>query len=527
MQKRIYRDNQRHIRETTEVTDPQFAGYERRYNRAVARYQRRVRIPDVGRAMLGASVVLVGDYHTLDQSQRSFMRVLRTFAAFRRPMAVALECVVSSKQKQLDEFMRGEISEQEFARHVGFRKRWFFDLWPHYRVIFDWLKENSVSVIGIESDAHADMTLKERDVFMSQQIVSWCCQHPDATLFVLVGDLHLAPQHLRREIARCARRQGIKLPVLTLYQNSPAIYWQLSRRNVIDEIMVVKLSKNEFCRLHTPPIIAQQSYLNWLYHDEGHIDWIDAKASFIEILRQIARVIGLKLPAHHEEIDVYTCGDLSFLPHLSRRRGVSRRELSAIRRQVRHSESYFFAKAPLVYIANVSINHAAEEASHYLKFLCAGLEKPRSRADAFYANVLHEALGFFGSKLINSKRKCARAADFRREIGFLEKSGLTLARRLEAETARLFLRHEKIMIAGKFFKSNQIAMMSPAVFISLSHAIGYDLGDRLYHAFMGGKISAEKIRQIYQDPWLGDGVPARAYLAAIQPIRRLRRPEKV
>ena len=82
-------------------------------------------------------------------------------------------------------------------------------------------------------------------------------------------------------------------------------------------------------------------------------------------------------------------------------------------RQVASSESYFIPRIPLVYLANLSINHVSEEATHFLKHLCVAAELPTDPIDRFYANTLHEAIGFFGSKVINHKRKAATEIDFR------------------------------------------------------------------------------------------------------------------
>ena len=288
----------------------------------------------------------------------------------------------------------------------------------------------------------------------------------------------------------------------------------------------MKLGNREYCRMHTPPIIVQQSYINWLYHEEDNFDWIDAKHSFTNIVERIVNIIDVPLPDDYEDIEVYTCGDLSFLKLEKFKKKFSKKELKFIHSQLLNSESYFMAKGRVAYIANVSINHAAEEASHYLKFLLSGLEKPRSHKDAFYANVLHEAIGFFGSKLINRKRKCVRLQGFKNEIRFLSAAGLETRRHVEYETSDLFIKHVRGVRQSKLLHTNKITRLSQKLFLSLSHAIGYDLGDHLYYGFMDGKITKQHIQKLYTDPFSGEGVPGELFLSFSKMLKGVRRPKR-
>lgn len=531
IEKRIYQQNQQIIRDSSEVIDKNFTRYENHYRRTTYDYQKTATVKELETLIKKSHVVLVGDYHTLDQSQRSFVRVLRSyFRSQDKNIVVALETIQNKHQRILDCFMASVISDKDFIKKIGFQKHWFFDLWENYTVIFDFLKYHAIPTYGIEADNAEKRSLKERDIFMAERIVELAQKNPDKVIFVLVGDLHLAPQHLPREIQRAARsgRGGVSPPViLSLYQNSPTIYWQLSEKNLVDHTLLVKIRDGEYCRMHTPPIIVQQSYLNWLYHEEGAFDWIDAKASFVGIVERLATLLEIKLPADHDNIEVYTCGDLSFMRILRQGRLFNKKELRFIHGQVLRSQSYFMAKARVAYIANVSIHHAAEEASHYLKFLLSGLEKSRSHKDAFYANVLHEALGFFGSKIINAKRKCARLADFVAEIKYLKNAELVAKRPVEYETAVVFIENAKLARRGQVLPTQKITHLSQDLFLALTHALGYDLGDHLYYAFMAGQIGKEKIREVFLNPFEKEGEPGSCYLQLVKILKDVKRPPKM
>lgn len=537
IEKKIYRQNRETIIEFTEVQDKNFKKYYREYRKAVRTFQRRASQEEVEKDIAKARFALVGDYHTLDQSQRSFVRTLRSYIRNHdKEIVVALETVEHRHQKFLDAFMRGEIDHATFVKKIGFKESWFFDLWENYTVIFDFLKYHKIRIFGIEANNYRDKSLLERDRFMAQRLVNLAKRFPHKKIFVLVGDLHLAPAHLPREIIKVSnsplpvRQAGNPLlsrggSVVTLYQNSPDIYWKLSEKNMVDHTLIVKVAPNAYCRMHTPPIIVQQSYINWLYHEEGNFDWVDARGSFLTIVQQVAELLDLKLPPDDEDVEVYTCGDLGFMKLLNRRKIFSAHELKVIRHQIEHSQSYFLSRARIVYIANVSINHAAEEASHYLKHLMTGEEFPRSHRDAFYANVLHEALGFFGSKIINNKRKCARRKDYVSEKDYLEKAGLMTKRGLEYETACLFLEQAKEINKGRLLRTNKIAGFSTELFMSLTHALGYDLGDGLYYGFMDGRVPKEVMHDLFVNPFKEEGEPGRVYITLVKALKNVKRAE--
>ena len=529
LEKRIFAENKQTIKDATVVEDPNFKRYNRNYQRAIASYQRIVTVDKVMADIDRARIVLVGDYHTLDQSQRSFVRFLRSYLATHkdRKITVALEAVQARLQKHLDDYLLGRIHSEDFIRKIGFKKHWFFDLWPNYEIIFDFLAYHHIPIQAIDADNRKPLSLATRDEFMAGEIVKLAKKFPDEKIIVLVGDLHLAPQHLPRTLEKFARRESLELPLVALYQNSPDIHWQLSKKQHVDQALIVKMADHRYCRMHTPPIIVQQSYLNWLFHEEGAFDWVDAKTSFLKLVEQIAGLVHLTLPPDFEDIEVYTCGDLSFLKNLKRKGVFSKRDFATIERQVSQSKSYFLPQARLVYIANVSVHHAAQEASRYLRYLLAGAAGKRAPKDVFYLKVLEDGVAFFGSKLVNHKRKCARLADYKNEIRFLETSGLGRTRYFEYEVAKLFVQHARVLRQGNAFHSNKILNLSDDIFMGLTRAIGFDFGDALYHAFMEGRLDKHDLRQLYVSAFDMDAEPRQHYLELVKRLRGLKRPVQI
>ncbi|MBI2975139.1 MAG: hypothetical protein HYY43_06085 [Deltaproteobacteria bacterium] len=225
-------------------------------------------------------------------------------------------------------------------------------------------------------------------------------------------------------------------------------------------------------------------------------------------------------------MDVYTCGDLSFFGQLEESGKFSASELKSLKRQVLASESYFIAEKRVVYLANLSINHASEEAAHFIKHVCSGPERKRTPEDAFFANVLHEGLAFFGSKLINPKRKCFHKKEFESLIAYFETIRVPQDRRLEFETACIVLEFLK---TGKRDLSNRkiISALKPDLFFSATHGLGYMIGDRLFYAMMAERVDKNFIRQLFYDSWREEGEALTAYYDLNKKLKSVKIPKRM
>lgn len=121
-----------------------------------------------------------------------------------------------------------------------------------------------------------------------------------------------------------------------------------------------------------------------------------------------------------------------------------REELDQIKRQIQQDESYFIPESNIIYLSSLSINHAAEEAAHFINSVCAGKVPKRENAfDAFYRRVIAEALGFLGSKIINHKRQHYSLKNFSDFLA--ENRGKRLPRELAGmrQVAKFIIQHKR------------------------------------------------------------------------------------
>jgi heme-binding uptake protein ChaN (Tiki superfamily) len=527
IQKKIFAKNDEIIRSQAMVRERGFDLYERRYKRHVRAYESPSSVGELIDAILKSDIVYIGDYHTNPQSQRTLLRLLKQIVEAVPNLGVGLELVQKRHQRHLDDYLAGRIAEETFLDRINLRKFWYFDLWENFKPIFDFARFHGLPLFGIEFSLAGDATLVKRDSESARVIASAVAAHPEMKLLVFVGDLHIAPEHLPAQVERILQEKGLKKNDLIVYQNSESIYWRLAENEIEDKVEIVKISPREFCVINTPPIVWQQTYLNWLEHEEGEIDYADAKHSFLELLGRIAEFLKLPLPREADEVEVFTCGDLSFLKALQEDGGFSKTEIRRIKAQVMASESYSMPEKNYVYLGNLSLNHAAEEASHYLKYLSAGKEYPRDPVDAFYANVIHEALGFFGSKIINHKRKCFHEKEYLGLVNYLTTSKVPRERRLELEISLLVLRHRELDKKGIPIRSRQFFRSRHQLFFGVTHGLGYMLGDRLYYAMIENKIDKKEIREIFQDPMREEGSAFELYRRLSKRLRGVKIPKRV
>lgn len=529
LQREVFARNQERINQGVYGYTSAYRKYERDYQQATSRYQAIAGFDELLNAITDADIVYIGDYHTLAQAQRTVVRLLRRLPIDFQP-TLAVEFVQGRHQSALDAFLAGRISEQTFLERIDHDPNGVFGAWAHFKPIFDFCGDHRLPMVGIDLvHNHSRSSLKERDAFAAKQIVDAIEARPNKTVIVHIGELHICPTHLPAVVDKELKRRRVSpLSKVIVYQNCEQIYWKLEEQGKEHEAEVVRVRAREYCVMATPPIVAQQSYLNWLDNDDDFFDGDTAgdehapEKIFKEFVEIIARALGIRVGDALDNVVVSSVIDLQFLDTLRRRGKFSKIELEEIRKQILRSESYFIPKANMVFLGHLSINHAAEEASHFLRHICGGDDEPRYLVDAFYCRALNEAIGFLGSKLINHKRKCPHAEDFARMLA--EDRGVRHP--FDLQVADFVVKHRK-MEQGKGARGLKEMYTSDAdTFNAVTHALGYMLGDKLYYAMVEGLVSKSDARELYYDRFEEDGAALSTYLALVARVEKVKLPRR-
>lgn len=552
---RIQRDNyEKNLRQVKQSlgSNPLVARYGRDYHRYLKSYQGISSKGELIRRVMASDVVYHGDYHTLRHSQRSILAMLQEIAG-RREIILCLEMFHGRDQKWVDMFMAGEVDEALFLKKIGYARKWAYN-WNPWRHILEFCREHKIPVLGINTETDdPERSLVERDIYSAQIIGQAIIRRPGALVYVVDGDYHISPNHLPKEVETRLAPLGISPHRTIVYQNAENLYWKLAQERK-EEADVLQIGPDSFCLMNTVPATKLQSYLDWLeYAEDGYFpvkgNWAELSgenyfAQMQGIIQNLDSLFQFRFPMESlDRLTVYSSRNLDFtevIQNSPELRGHMRRINHKIRRNEgflleyrdRPSEAVAGTDSFIIYLPNASINQAAEEATHFMHAVLRGpLAEPLGGFDYFYANLLTEALGFFGSKMINEKRKAPTESALRVFLGRQKQNPDGSKQTAEtARVARLLLQHSHLekrpprpgaRLREAEFRKKFSAIYSertslPQVF---STQLGYMLGNRLYYAVKKGYVPLKDVRALFFEKF---DIPGQAFAVYSDFVRRLK-----
>lgn len=512
LQRSLFQHQARQIAQQVEGASPQFRAYQRRYEAATRRFRRPIELAEVDRRIAAADLVYVGDYHTLRMAQQAYLALLKSALKSGRRVVVALEFVETRHQATLDAFIAGKLAEKTFLARIGHPYRGPFDIWPGFAPILELARRRKLEVVAIDRRASGPRSLEQRDVAAARVLARAARAADRPLVLALVGQFHITPRHLPRRVE--ALLGAVERESLVVYQNAEGVYWSLARAGRVETTRAVEISARELCLVNTSPVVCQRSFLDYVEAETGDapLEESGIALTFRHLAKDIGRFTGLKVGSAADQVLVLSAGDFDVLERLQKRARFSPAEVRHLEQHVLSMESAWIPQARAVWLASLSLNHAAEEAAHFVRHLCVGdaMERPRSRADGFWARCLEEALGFFGSRLVNPKRRCTQLDEWTWHF----ESGRAETRQIAAFTLALSAALSDDLAAAQ----KMVPVSSLSLLNGVSHALGYLLGDALAQAFARGELSASDVRALFRDPF---EEPAITFAALFRQLTRL------
>lgn len=448
-----------------------------------------------------SDVVLLADFHALAQSQRSQLRILK---ALEKPSEIVLgvEFFEARHQSLVDQLMSGDLSEKQFLLAIEWTRNWGFP-WEHYRPLIRFAQKHKIPVYGLNK-RFAEKTgtsLKQRDDFAAERILKIRKSHPGCPVFVVYGDLHLAKNHLPKSLSRLRTRKEI-MRVLTVFQNSERIYFRLLEKEQEVSVDVVRLSRDQFCIVSVPPWVKWQNYLLFL---EKHLDSeltgddIEYTDHVNRYLKVIAADFGLKV--NEGSFSVYTPDDENFWSQLQA--SFEGRQLKNFREMIQEAKSFYVPELQVAFLARPSVNHAAQIAMAVVHSQLSGWHRSTAPSDDDYLRMIWlEAVQYFGTKLINPKRKTDTLQDIRAALA--SRNPLDLGE----ETLKLAL-HQKmkevLFLTGQSSRSGAgvprlTRPRRASSYREAARLLGGLLGEKLYTGFRKKVISSRSVLRLFQHP---------------------------
>ena len=224
--------------------------------------------------------------------------------------------------------------------------------------------------------------IRARDRHAAAKISEIRERHPEAAIFVLFGESHLAPQHLPRTTKELLPEES----TLTVLQNVDALYW----RAVAQHATAVSIGKDAVCVFNSSPLEKYESYRLCLDGWNAAADSIpDFAPAIYNLVFSLSRSLGFRLDSPRNGTQPKYLTDL--LPEVVALDEYPHNPDS----QLEEKSCAYLADANLFVIKEFQMAEAAEECSRFLYSACRGMVRlPVS------AQPIEDALARFGSRLL-------------------------------------------------------------------------------------------------------------------------------
>lgn len=488
--------------------------YRQEYDREFGRKWQASTKKDLIETIRDKKLIFLGDFHALQQSQKAHLRILKELDPG-VPMVLALECFFHQDQTHLDRFLQGKGTEKEFLKAIQWQKKWGFP-WEHYRPLVRWAQKNKVRIIGLNTEVGLRVRngLKVRDRFAAKRVDEILRTSPSIKCIVIYGDLHLAQAHLPAEIIKL---QGTKIrtQMMRIFQNAERIYFQLLKKELEGNVDLVRFSGDDFCLMNIPPWVKWQNYLMYLEEsydvdlfddeddDEDELEYTDHVGRYVQIMTD-----ELGLPNLRDDLSVYTAQDPLFWEKVENQ--FKEKDLKTVQTLVEEGISFYLPELEIAYLARASVNHAASLAMQFVHAKVSGRSRLFNRMpEDFFRQIWVEAVAYFGSKIINHKRKTDTIVDIKASLA---------AKHADQGKEILMLAlsqkmNELMVISGQGTRGR-----SPFVpqrknsYVQAARVLGGMLGERMYegyrkkilnssavHSFLKKKVESDKFELLYYE----------------------------
>jgi Haem-binding uptake, Tiki superfamily, ChaN len=491
--------------------------YLRDFRDAYRSYQTVLTAEQVRAAIAESEIVLVGDYHALPSSQRYLASLIRDPEVRRRPVVLGVETIFSRDQHIVDEWWRGEIDEAELRQRIRFDLDWGYDWAPFYELLAA-ARDHAVGLYGLDCMPREDLRkIGARDRHAAEKIAEIRGRYPDALIFVLFGESHLAPRHLPAQVRMLLPADHM----LIALQNVDALYWHAAGEQS-DHVEAVRVADDVVCVFNATPLEKYENYrlyLNrWQRDGEGAPD---LGPTVYNLIDGLVRFLGINLYSAHNTTqprllvdlmpEVYSRNSDALLKRLLSRKGFTTSQRRSMLRRVHERGSAYLAPLNAFYIRQFQMMSAAEDAARFLHHACRGLPdringkipEPRTPHDAFYAATLENALACFGSRILYPARPAFRDADLQ---------GLYDLTREDLEQQTLLPYSDVVEVldflawhreSGAKRQRHACADWSRVLAFTgrkweyVTEQLGCLLGNDLYDAYLEGRVGAAALRRLF------------------------------
>ena len=534
-------------REIGDVDRNSRRGYIREFYAEFGRYEAVSSWDDLVIACYKSDIIYIGDYHALPASQQFAARLLEAIAVRSRQVLLGLEMIYGRHQALLDRFMRGGIDEAQFLKAIRYDLDWGYD-WDGFRMLFEVARRHGIPVHGLDCGPRTGFQhIRRRDQYAADRLAAAIEANPGARSVVVFGESHLARTHLPGRVTQRLKRRGLEKRAVIVVQNLEEIAWKIAEDGLKD-VEVARLAPDAWCHFNTSPIAKYEAYRRTIEIWKGEADQddqvdltstvhgvIDMVLRFLHVDKLTCRVRTTgrtREPLVDLYPEVYSALEVEELRDVLRGAEFAEDEMQEVLDHVGRNGSCYVPRINAVFIGTFNMAHAGEEAAHFVNQALKGEidgrpPRPMAQHDLFYSSVMEEALGYFGSKLVDPSRNHFFETEFyqyyRKDPAEIEAHtaytheefnaiiGFVLThKRFEKEYAKYETVPEEILAGIR---------SEPRRANILVHELGYFLGQQIHDGYRDGLIDRREILDLFRTSFRRSGSALRAYLDLTAKLR--------
>lgn len=479
-------------------TDREISRYQKDYRKDIEREWSESTVQSLIRATHGAQLILMGDFHALYQSQKGHLRVLRLLPR-RRPKILFVEFIAAKNQAILDAYLRQEITDAQFLKAVKWKESWGFS-WRSYKPILVWARKRKVQVIALDKalKVHGDQSLQERDSFASELILKHMDKCPNYLGIVIVGDYHISRNHLPKQIEA---RQGRSSQILRIFQNSENIYFELANQGREYEVDVIQFAERDFCLISVAPWVKWHSLLmhleSQIYGDSELLHQIQEEVlRFYRVLKSDLNTLALD-----EDFEVASLNDPVARGKMEK--FLDESEIGYADLYIKLGLSFYIPKLKMVFVSKISLNYAAEAA---MAVWHAKVTQNDSffydESQSFYKLVWSFLIIYYGSKLLNPKRKTDTLYDIRLHLKNSKSESRVFRQIVKLKALEwLWLNGSKSHTKSACLFKTSLPKQNQ---VQIARALGAMAGEKLYYIYRRRLLKNDQVLDYLQassDQW--------------------------
>ncbi len=487
--------------------------YIQEFTEAFQTYERALSRDSLLRFCAEADTLLVSDFHALDACQFFLCELLEELSAIQqRPLVLLLEAVFTRDQHIVDEWQRGEISDDELRLRLHFEIEWGYE-WEPFLHTLKIARGLNIPIYGADCAPRGSIRrIAHRDRHAADTIARVRREHVNALLVVMFGESHLAPTHLPRELRRRVQSECVR----TVLQNVDQLYFRAAGE-LSERVPAVQVDEEAAAVFNATPVEKWHRYRLCIarWRDESRktpdftpliYDLIDALLAFLHIDRYADEDSGSRY-----FVDCYP--EVANVSSISRVESILDRKLLLQTRrdqllaQVVDQGSCYIPELNFMVVHRLRMQAATSDVACFVHHACRNFEETTPPSliaeDSLYLRALERALVHFGAYVLYPSETANE--DELLSLYSIPKE------EIEASTLlsyREYLRVLDCVMLHRDYERHRCSyaappallreiLSSPAAAMVLATQLGQLLGGDLYRAYLAGSIGRRAVRSLF------------------------------